>query len=96
MPRLTYPRAEWAAVVREQAATSVPTKAPSSPTGSSTAPAAGRRCSAAPPAPAPGKASCRTTPRDCWRTGATGELVLVDEATGQDVARRDLWSERGP
>jgi hypothetical protein len=24
--------------------------------------------------------------------GATGELVLVDEATGKDVARRRLWS----
>ena len=28
--------------------------------------------------------------------GATGELVLVDEATGEDVARRNLWSEEGP
>jgi hypothetical protein len=25
-------------------------------------------------------------------TGATGELVLVDEATGEDVARRRLLS----
>jgi hypothetical protein len=47
-------------------------------------------------APAAGQAELSARAMRMISEGATGELVLVDESTGEEVARRSLQPDPGP